>query len=227
MQPYFFPYIGYFQLINAVDKFIFYDDVNFIKSGWINRNRILMNGKDTYFTVKLSNASPNKLINEIAINRGNEKLIKTITQAYSKAPYFCEVISLIRDILETIVELKKISEISILSIRKVSEYLGLKTIFETSSQKYSHTKNSGRAERILSICRENNADTYINSYGGQELYDTLFFQEQGIKLYFIKNRISTYKQFKHDFVAGLSVIDVMMFNSKDQIKNNLNEYELI
>ncbi len=227
MQPYFFPYIGYFQLINAVDKFIFYDDVNFIKNGWVNRNRVLMNGKDVYFTVKLRNASPNRLINEIEIHPGNEKLIKTITQAYSRAPYFNEVISLIQSVLETMDEIKNISEIAALSVKKVSEYLDLRINFETSSRQYGHTKKLKSAERIIMICRETGADKYINAYGGRELYNRDEFRDRGIGLFFIKNSISTYKQRENDFVAGLSIIDVMMFNPKNEIRKMLNEYELI
>jgi len=227
MQPYLFPYLGYFQLINAVDKFIFYDDVNYIKQGWINRNRILMNGKDNMFTISLKDASSFKLINEIEMNRGNEKLVKTITQAYSKAPYFNDVFPLIGKIFDEANEIKKISTIAQLSVVRVFEYLGITRIFEVSSQVYSHTKHLGRAERLMAICKENGADTYINSYGGQELYSKSEFYEKGIALHFIKNNLPVYKQFKDDFVPGLSIIDVLMFNSKDEIKEMLNHYELI
>jgi hypothetical protein len=227
MQPYFFPYIGYFQLINAVDKFIFYDDVNYIKQGWINRNRILMNGRDSLFTVKLKDASSYRPINEIEINSGNEKLTKTIIQAYSKAPYFKDVFPLIQNIFDSMHEIKKISQIAQLSVKKVFEYLDINKTFEASSQIYGHTKDFGKAERIITICRENGADTYINSYGGQELYSKSEFCEKGIALHFIKNNLPVYKQFKDGFVPGLSIIDVLMFNSKDEIKEMLNHYELI
>lgn len=227
MQPYFFPYVGYFQLINAVDKFIFYDDVTFIKQGWINRNRILMNGKDLFFTMRLQGASSNKLINEVDISEDNGKLLKTISQAYSKAPYYRHVIDLIEHVLAAAAGLKKISRIAELSVVKVSEYLNLKTVFETSSRKYSDTKSLERAERLIAICNKNDADTYINPSGGQELYEKETFRKAGINLFFIRNHIAPYKQLKHAFVAGLSIIDVMMFNSKDDIKNMLNEYTLL
>ena len=99
MQPYFFPYIGYFQIINAVDKFILYDDVNYIKGGWINRNNILQNNEKKLITLKLAGSSPNKLINEIFVGNNSNKLLKTIKQSYSKAPYFEEVFSLINGVL--------------------------------------------------------------------------------------------------------------------------------
>lgn len=227
MQPYLFPYLGYYQLIHACDKFIFYDDVNYIKQGWINRNRILMNGKDNMFTMSLKDASSFKLINEIETNQGNEKLVKTIIQAYSKAPYYNDVFPLLQKIFNEANELKKISTIAQLSVVKVFEYLGISKIFEVSSQGYSHTKHLGRAERLMAICKENGADTYINSYGGQILYSKSEFYKKGIVLHFIKNNLPVYKQFKHDFVPGLSIIDVLMFNSKKETRKMMSDYELI
>jgi hypothetical protein len=227
MQPYFFPYIGYFQLVKAVEKFIFYDDVNFIKQGWINRNRILINGIEKYITLSLCKASPNKLIHEIEIQPGNEKLLKTIEQAYSKAPYFNDVMPLIQDVFCMMPEIKKISEIAAQSVKKISEYLGLKTVFETSSQTYCNTRSVGRADRLIAICKENGYSTYINPAGGQDLYKKDYFSERGVTLYFINSRISTYKQFKHDFIPGLSIIDVLMFNSIETVHSMLNDYTLI
>jgi hypothetical protein len=227
MQPYFFPYIGYFQLVNAVDKFIFYDDVAFIKQGWINRNRILLNGKDHLITLKLDGASSFKLINEIEIIQKNGTLLKTIIQAYSKAPFFNEFVPLVQEVFDAMNKLSSISKIAEFSVKKVSEYLNLSTIFETSSDVYSTSKLLRKEERIFAICKRNNADTYINPDGGKELYDKRSFRKEGITLFFIKNQISEYTQFKNYFIPGLSIIDVMMFNPPNLVREMICRYELV
>ena len=152
MQPYFFPYIGYFQLIRAVDKFVFYDDVNFIKNGWINRNRILLTGQVAYITVQLKNASSFKQINCVEFNDNREKLKKTIEQEYKKAPYFNFAWPIIKDCLDLKTNL--ICELAIHSVVQVAKYLKINTLFETSSTHYAETKNLGRKERIKEICKK-------------------------------------------------------------------------
>ena len=227
MQPYFFPYIGYFQLINAVDKFVFYDDVNYIKGGWINRNNILLNGKKKYFTLNLKESSSFKRINQIFIVSRTEKLIKTINQSYSKAPYFKQVFPIIEEIILNINNSSFISEIAAISVIKTSEYLGLKPIFEISSDKYYETKSLEKSERLIKICKLNNTDTYINAVGGKELYKKESFINDKIDLFFLQSKITEYEQFGNDFIPYLSIIDVMMFNSPEVIHKMLNNYELI
>lgn len=225
MQPYFFPYIGYFQLIKAVDKFIFYDDVNFIKNGWINRNRILINNAPKYFTIQLKKASSFKLINEVEFTDNREKLKNSIHMAYKKAPYYYDVRPLIDKCLELYTE--KISDLAIASVKYVCEYLELETNFEISSINYPGTKYLEKEERIKEICNRNDAKTYINPIGGMELYNKKDFKASFIDLYFLKSNIEEYQQFKHDFIPGLSIIDVMMFNSREKIHEMLDSYELI
>jgi hypothetical protein len=227
MQPYIFPYLGYFQLINAVDKFILYDDVNYIKGGWINRNQILMSGKKNYFTFELKDSSSFKKINQILVVGRVDKLLKTIKQAYSKAPYFDVVFPIIEKIFSNITPNSLISEIAEISIKEISMYFNIKTKFELSSNKYSETIDLQKEERILKICKINNAKTYINAIGGKDLYDKKHFLDNKVNLYFIKSKLSQYKQFKNDFVNNLSVIDVMMFNSLIQIQKMLGDYEII
>jgi hypothetical protein len=209
-----------------VDKFIFYDDVSFINKGWINRNRILLNGKDHLFTIALKSASQNKLINQIEICKQNNKIVKTIKQAYSKAPYFKDVFTLIQQVFDKMNETKSISKIAEISVKMVSNYLNLSTFFITSSEKYSYTQNLYREKRLIDICQENGANIYINSSSGKILYNHESFKENGIKLFFIKNNINTYKQFNNDFIPRLSIIDVMMFNDKKTITEFLNNYEI-
>ena len=227
MQPYFFPYIGYFQLINAVDKFIILDDVNYIKKGWINRNRILLNGKDYLFTIPCEKISQNKLINEVEVIKDEKavnKFLKTINNAYSKAPYFSEVFELVEGVFKF--DKVLISELAYGSITSVLNFFGIEKNIVFSSKNYSNSEFK-KADRLIDICKMNNADIFINSSGGKELYDKVEFNKNGIKIYFIKNIITPYNQFENNFIPGLSIIDVLMFNTKDEIKEMLNQYELI
>ena len=227
MQPYIFPYIGYFQLINAVDKFVIYDDVNFINKGWINRNRTLNNGKESLFSIPLKEASQNKLINEIEVNWDSawkSKFLKTLEQCYKKAPFYQEALSIIERTLQ--VDNKPISKVIEQNLRLICEYLNIKTELVSSSAMYQNTHLKAQ-ERVLDICLQENATQYINPIGGLELYDTDFFNVKDIKLNFIKSMPIEFPQFKNEFVPWLSMIDVLMFNSIEKIIEFLDNYELV
>lgn len=228
MQPYFLPYIGYFQLVAAVDTFVIYDDVNFIKKGWIHRNNILVNGQANLFTIPLAKVSQNKLINEVALsddwNDWATKFLKTVEQSYKKAPYFQEVYSLLQNILSTPTQL--ISELATASIREVANYLELKTEIIPSSAVYENTHLKAQ-ERILDICLKEQANHYINPTGGKSLYDKQLFSENGILLNFIQSEKINYPQFKNEFVPWLSMLDILMFNSKGAISQLLENYTLL
>ncbi len=228
MQPYFFPYIGYFQLINEVDKFVFYDDVNFINRGWINRNRILINGEAKYITIPCKNVSQNKLINEVEHNlseREKNKLLKKLRFTYSNAPFFEDVFPVIKKVFNT--ETEFISEFVIESIKRVTDYLGLECNFKKSSEKYNNQELDA-ADRLIDICKVEGVNHYVNSIGGIKLYNKQYFYENDVKLDFLKPGISEYEQFDHEFIPGLSIIDVLMFNSVDSIKTDmLTKYQLI
>lgn len=225
MQPYLFPYIGYFQMIAAVDKFVFYDDVNFIKNGWVNRNRILVNGQATYITIPLKEASPNRKIFEISFVDNRLKIGKSIQMAYKKAPFFNDVWPIIEATLQFPTE--NISELAIHSVNSICNFLELDTTYEVANSSYSDTTDLDRNNRIKTICKRNEVNTYINAIGGRELYDKASFREAGIALLFIKTGRCEYRQFNNDFVPYLSIIDVLMFNSKEEVKCLLNEFELI
>lgn len=227
MQPYLFPYIGYFQLMNAADRFVIYDDVNFIKKGWINRNNILVNGKANLFTVPLKNASQNKLINELEISEISEwkkDLLKTIELSYRKAPCFEEVFDLIIRIIYN--DETNISGYIYQSLEKVNSFLNIDTEIVRSSSVYQN-RLLKQQKRIIDICKKENAGEYINPIGGLELYSKKVFRENEIDLYFIKTNEIVYRQLNNEFSGSLSIIDVMMFNPKDQINDFLNDYELI
>jgi hypothetical protein len=228
MQPYIFPYIGYYQLVGAVDKFIFYDDVNFIKRGWINRTNILSKEGKQMLSISLIKSSQNKLINEIELAGDHHKLLKTIQHTYSKAPFFKDAFPIVESCLNG--SYKYISELAAESIRVVNDYLELKTEFELSSDFHRSTAGYEKARRLIDICRKENADDYINSIGGQAIYTKEEFANQGINLYFLKSTVDEYDQSpirKETFEPNLSIIDVMMFNEKNKIKEMILNYELI
>lgn len=227
MQPYLFPYIGYFQLIKAVDKFVIYDDVNYINRGWINRNRILVGGEAFQFTVPLKDASQNKLINEIEITSDaswKKKLLKTIQQSYQKAPQFQNVYQLIQEIITP--EHKTIAALNLVALLKICEFIKLDTEIVSSSTIYQNSDLKA-SERILDICLQEKANGYINAIGGMELYDKEKFEKLGVKLNFIKSLPISYRQIKNAFIPWLSMIDILMFNDYKDINSFLDQYELI
>ncbi len=230
MQPYFFPYIGYFQLISAVDIFVFYDDVNFIKQGWVNRNRILVNNSDYLFTIPIKGVSSYKKINETEIaereySKWVKKFIKSLKITYSKAPYFLTIIKIIENTLNQ--EINLLSDLAIFSIKNICDYLNISCTFQTSSKKFSETQYLAKADRLIKICNKLESSEYINPIGGKKLYTKEYFSMNGIKLNFLKTNDIIYKQFGNGFIPNLSIIDVLMFNSKERVKEFLNEYELI
>lgn len=229
MQPYLFPYIGYFQLINAVDKFVVYDDVNFIKQGWINRNSILVGEKAFLFTVPLENQSSFQKINETLLNQKfysswAGKFLKTIEQNYKKAPFFNEVFPLLKKFLQA--ENQSIATAALNSLKLVTQYIGLTTEFVDSSVKYDNQHLSSQT-RILDICTQENASQYINLSGGTALYAKSDFLDKGIELQFIQTEKIVYTQFNANFVPNLSIIDILMFNEVSKIKEFLNQYKVL
>lgn len=227
MQPYLFPYIGYFQLINSVERFVIYDDVTFIKQGWINRNNILLSDKPFLFTVPLLNASSFTYIKDTAISYKApwvDKLLKTIEQAYRKAPYYNSVVALVEKTLRGHQE--TIGGMATDSIVAVGEYLGLNTEIITGSAVYAN-QHLAAQERVIDICRQEKANQYHNPVGGQILYTKEDFAKNDIQLNFIKTPLLPYKQFKEPFVPWLSIIDVLMFNSPTDTLTLIQNYELI
>jgi len=227
MQPYFFPYIGYFALIKAVDKFVLYDDVAYIKNGWINRNRIKVGNNDNYITVPVTNASTYYLINEVKIvNYVNfrTRLFKTLEQNYKKAPSYIRIIDLLMDIFRG--SFDYMNDLNRKALSEVIDYLDINTEMITSSG-INKNKELMAEAKVIDICKALNGDVYINPIGGRELYSKENFQKEGIYLKFIKMNDIIYKQGKGDFIPNLSIIDVLMWNSKDDVKTLLNNYVLI
>ena len=227
MQPYFFPYIGYFQLIAAVDIFIVYDNIKYTKKGWINRNRMLQNGADVMFSLPLKKDSDSLdvVARELAADFNRDKLLNQIKGAYSRAPYFEQTYPLI----EGAVRYEDASLFRFLhhSIAKICEHLGITTEIRISSDVAIDHALQGQ-DKVLALGEAVGAGTYVNAIGGMELYSKEMFREKGIELKFIKSKSFEYAQFDNEFVPWLSIVDVMMFNPLDTIRACIStNYELI
>jgi hypothetical protein len=228
MQPYLFPYLGYFQLINFAELFVIYEDVSYIKQGWINRNNILVNGKSHLFTVPLKDASSFKPINQTMINtdkysKWKTEFFRTLELNYCRTPFYPIVIQVIEDVFRH--EYKMISELALSGITAVCSYLDIRTRI-VSSAKYGNSDLKGQ-DRIISICEIENGDTYVNTIGGTELYSKEEFKRNGLDLFFLKPIPASYEQFNNGFVPMLSIIDVLMFNSVERAREMLNQFELV
>ena len=226
MQPYFFPYIGYFQLIESVDLFIVYDNIKYTKKGWINRNRMLKNGSDEIFSLPLKKDSDYLDVRdrELAESFERVKWLNKIKGAYQSAPYFKEIFPLIEQIV--LYQENNLFGFIFNSILKICEYLEIETRIQISSEIEIDCGLKGQ-DKVLSICEMVDANTYINSIGGVELYSKEAFQLRGIELTFIQSKPFEYEQFNNKFVPWLSIIDVLMFNSIDTVRHSIkSNYQL-
>lgn len=228
MQPYLMPYIGYFQLMQAVDVFVIYDNVQFIKNGWINRNRFL-NGIDAkFFTVPVSKGMHEDLILErdIAMQiwcRERKKVCSTLKHAYNKAPFFGEIFPLVEKCINY--ENDKIFQFVEHSLLILHDYLGIKTEIVNASQLGIDEALKAK-HRLFAISEKLNISHYVNPEGGQELYNKKDFAGHGMTLSFLKAELIPYAQFGNEFVPGLSIIDVLMFNGKEGTRQMLDDYTL-
>ena len=228
MQPYFFPYIGYFQLMNAVDEFVVYDNIEFTKKGWINRNRILVNGQDLFITLPLKKDSDYLDVRDryLADSWSSEsvKMLNRIKESYRKAPQFEAVYPLVEKCIYF--EDASLFNFILYSLNQVKEYLEIRTSFIVSST-IAIDHNLKAEKKVIAICKARNADSYVNPIGGIQLYIKDEFKNEGIDLNFLKANDFEYKQFNNEFVPWLSIIDVMMFNSKETIAKMLTQYGII
>ncbi|HTI11068.1 MAG TPA: WbqC family protein [Puia sp.] len=231
MQPYIFPYIGYFQLIRAVDKFVVYDDVAFIKQGWINRNNILLNGERHLFSIPVENLTSFKKINETRIAKNLYekwvgKFARTLEMTYRKAPYFADIYAPVLEVLEAGKNADSIATLCREGIKMVTGYLGIDTTIIDSSAGYGND-DLNAYQRVLDICKKESAGVYINAIGGQELYSRDVFQQHGIELFFLQGNEIRYPQYKHEFVPHLSIIDLLMFNSRETVTQHIQNFNLV
>ena len=227
MQPYFLPYIGYFQLISSVDLFILYNNIKYTKKGWINRNRMLQNGKEVMFSLPLESASDllNVCDRKLASEFNRTKMLSQINGAYRRAPCFAQTYPLIEKIV--MYEEENLFKFIRNSITKICEHLGVTTKIQISSS-IAIDHNLKGEDKVLAFCEAIGASTYINAIGGIELYSRDLFRTRGIELKFIQSRPFEYAQFGNAFVPWLSIIDVLMFNPLEAIRKCIaSNYELI
>jgi hypothetical protein len=228
MQPYLFPYLGYFQLIQTSDKFVVHDDVQYIRQGWINRNQIILHNRAFLFVFSVKHDDYSKKINERFYAQGFDaeakKFLRNIDQSYSKAPYFAEVRAMLAAILAT--PERNVAKLNTMSIRKICEYLGIGAEILVSSE-LDFDKSLAAEERVIAINQSLGSTHYINPIGGVELYSLERFEEKGLQLSFLKPVLRPYKQSSQEFLPSLSIIDVMMNCSKAELCEMLGEFELI
>lgn len=227
MQPYFMPYIGYFQLIGAVDVFVVYDNIKYTKKGWINRNRFLQNGTNAMFSLPLKKDSDSLHVveRELAEDFNRDKFLNLLKGAYSRAPHFEEILPLLEQIVHC--EDHNLFRFIHHSIICICQFIGICTDIRVSSDiAINHELKS--QDKVIALCQALGADTYINPIGGLDLYEKEVFNASDIELKFIKSKPFEYAQFGKDFVPWLSIVDVLMFNSLDAVREGVSSnYELI
>lgn len=228
MQPYFLPYIGYWQLITSVDTFVVYDNIEYTKKGWFNRNRILEADHDRLFTIPIKKDSDYLPVDQRFRSDDSDaeiaRTLRIIQNNYRKTPHFAEVYPLIESCF--LCPEKNLFGYIHSSIKAISEHLDIDTkIIVSSSVPIDHSLKADK--KVMAICKALDTATYINAIGGTELYDKDEFKANGLELQFIKSKPIEYKQFDNPFVPWLSIIDVLMFNDTETVKQFVNDYELV
>ena len=227
MQPYFLPYLGYFHLMDAVDEFVVYDNIRFTKRGWFHRNRILVDGEDQLFTIPLKQASDHLDVEqrELADNFENEarRILRRIEGAYRTAPYYGDAMPIVEECFKR--GSGNLFEFIRTSLELMCKELGIGTRLTVSST--IDIDHRLRAQnKVLAICGAVGADQYVNAIGGKSLYEPEAFDERGVRLLFVESELVEYFQFGGAFVPRLSILDVLMFNSRERVAEHLKRYSL-
>lgn len=209
MQPYFFPYIGYYQLVAAVDEFVSLDDVNFIKKGYIHRNSVLVDGKAQRFTLPVVDVSQNRAIGAHDYVGDWQPFMDLLARAYRYAPHFESVNALVHACLRD--GGANVARTNELSIARTMDYLGIRAALSRASVLDPEHVHRGQ-DRILDLCGRCDAEIYVNAPGGKTLYNSEDFRARGVVLQFMEPTLLAYPQLVDGFVGHLSMIDVLMWN---------------
>lgn len=231
MQPYFFPYIGYFSLIKNTDKFILFDPVQFIRHGWIERNRVLKPQLGwQYIAVPLVKHELSTAIKDVRINNSEDwknRLLAQLQHYKKKSPFYKQTIEVVQKGLD--IETDSIVQLNYLTLKAVCDYLEIPFDCEIFSEMNLEIEQvNAPDEWALNICKALGYKEYWNPPGGMEFFDPKKYEEAGIDLKFQKVNVQPYPQRRgpENIETGLSIIDVMMFNSPEVIKDMLDDYEL-
>jgi hypothetical protein len=241
MQSYFFPYLGYFQLISHVDSFILYEHVSFRKKSWITRNRILDKRANSpvFINVPVQKKSSSNSIGNTLINNSTDwrnKIINLIFFNYKKALFFDEIFPVVEKIVNE--KYASIHEYNARIIINICECLEIKTKITYQNENYilmekelevlaKENSSEIKTQRIFEICDREGANTYVNPVGGAELYDKTHFTANEIQLHFVETSGYEYNQFKGDFEPHLSIIDVLMHNGIEKTKEMIHNYKVV
>lgn len=231
MQPYFLPYLGYISLIKNTDKFILFDTVQFIRHGWIERNRILkQTGGWQYIQVPLEKKQMSTIIKEVKINnqqKWKEKILAQLQHYKKIAPYYYKTLQILEKVFSK--EYESITKLNKDLLEEICKYLGISTpIFIFSEMNLKIEEVNAPDEWALKICKAlGGVEEYWNPLGGMNFFDRNKYEKENIKLYFQKINLHNYDQRKESFEEGLSIIDVLMFNSPEEINKMLDDYELL
>lgn len=207
-----------------VDKYVIFDDVNYIKRGWSARNNILVNSLKHLFNISVEGGSQNNLYTQVVVSDDFSKLRKTLEMSYKKAPFYVETMELLERVFGC--EDRRFNYFVKNSFQIILNYLGVKTELLLSSELPNNKELKGQ-DKILDICKLLGANEYYNAIGGQELYDRKVFADNGIELGFIESTLVPYPQLSKEFEPGLSMIDVLMMNSKEEVNKLLNAFSII
>jgi hypothetical protein len=231
MQPYFFPYIGYFALIKNVDRFILLDEVQYIRHGWIERNRIINpKGEFTYIQVPLiKEEGRNTIIKRLRIRNDEEwqrKILSQLEVYRKRSPHYYAVRNLIADCISG--DDSSIVGLNYRTLRAVCDYLEISTTIEIFSEmNLSIQQPNHPGEWALNICKAiGNVEEYWNPIGGKEIFNKGSFETSGIHLGFLEMNKNQYQQGELVFQENLSIIDLLMFNSKDEVKTMINNFTI-
>lgn len=241
MQAYFFPYIGYFQLINSTEKFIIYEHVGFRKGSWVTRNRILDKGENApiYINLSVSKKSTREIVSKVELTHREERIQSIedlIFYNYKKAPFFKDIFYPIKGLLHS--KETNLHKYNAVITKGICDLLDIETEIQYQNPNCLHIEdgleesarlagNNTMTQRVIDLCKLHKADHYINPIGGTELYSKADFKASGLEISFIKSDSFSYPQFKDPFVPGLSIVDVLMHNGIDKTKSILNNYTLI
>jgi len=217
MQPYFFPYIGYFQLIHCVDTYVNLDHVSFMKRSYMTRN-VLKN--NTRINVNVSGGSQNKKCNEVYVNFENNyisKFLKTLENLYSKESNYDSILNNI--ILPEFINRQiTISEFNLNLIKRICNYLDVETKIINTSEGLTNLK---KGEGLKSITKKIGSNVYVNAIGGQSLYNKDDFKNDNIELNFIEMGNVDFDN-KYS-----SILDLLFRYDKSHIQKQIKNYKLI